>query len=68
MYSLLDFIDTNATTMLFNVAAITLFFTLARLLRVRPVLALAIAFTPLILAWAFGDAPSGQILAQWLHN
>lgn len=68
MYRLLDFMDANATGVLFNVAVVTIFFTVARLLRVRASLALAIAFAPLVLAWAFGDASTHRVITDLMNN
>ncbi|HEY8593608.1 MAG TPA: hypothetical protein VIL84_00035 [Devosiaceae bacterium] len=62
MQDILGFIDDNATDILFNVAAVTVFFTIARLVRIKAPIALVFAFAPLALAWAYQDANTRAML------
>ena len=61
---ILTYLDAHATDILFNVAALLLFYLLARLLRVGPVAALGIGFAPLILAIVYQSGPT----QAWLSH
>jgi hypothetical protein len=50
------YLDYHSDDILFNVAAIVMFYLLARLISARPPIALAFAFMPVLAAWAFKGA------------
>jgi hypothetical protein len=53
---LIRYFSSNSVEILFSVALITLVYSIARLLKVRPPIALASAFTPLLMVWAYQNA------------
>jgi|GEM_PF-3681559 len=66
MGSWLYYIERNSTEILFHLAVVTMFYALARAVRVPPVIALALGFVPLVLAWAFENATVRDVLGNMM--
>lgn len=58
-----NLLEFRSTSVLFNIAVVLVFYVAARLLSARGPIALAFAFSPLILAWAYDNAQSTGGLA-----
>lgn len=60
--ALLTYVDRHAADVLFNVAAITLFFTLARIVRLPTPIAIFAAFSPFMVAWVYQSTATNSAL------
>lgn len=65
MHALFASMQDNLTDILFNVAAILICFLIARVLHARQPVALAFAFMPVLVGWAFTD-PAARTLVSGL--
>jgi hypothetical protein len=66
MQTMMELIDTQATDVLFSVSIVIIGYVIARLVTARGSLALAVAFAPLLLVWAFDNAATRQVLVNFL--
>lgn len=59
---LIRYFSENAAEMLFSVALVTLVYSIARILKARPPIALAFAFSPLIMAWSMQNISTQNLV------
>jgi hypothetical protein len=66
MQNLIELIDTRATDVLFNVSIVVLAYVIARMASARGSVALAFAFAPLLLFWAFDNTGTRDMLVRFM--
>ncbi|MEX0627882.1 MAG: hypothetical protein WEB63_04095 [Cucumibacter sp.] len=66
METLIELVNTRATDVLFNVSIVVLGYVIARLATARGSVALALAFAPLLLFWAFDNAATRNVFVHFM--
>ncbi len=62
----ISYFSANMVEVLFSVALVTLVYSIARILKARPSIALAFAFSPLLLAWSYQSASTQNLIFAFL--